>query len=265
MNVDFTFPFSQKVHPVQQTDRTPKTVFVLGVYASAVHAAWLSRTGRTIVRALAVASEPCIFWRGEDAQRVIAGISIPTELGTLTPADDRFNGPSGRALDEHFLQPLGVDRARTWLCDLLPHTRLNPGQFKAIKEKYNPKRTKYSLPAVTIPKVPTQFADANRRQEILSEIQLADPKLVILLGDQPIKWFLRAFSKYGKLAQFGESESTYGKVHPLPIEDSTYNILPLVHPRQAGGLSSHSVGWNGLHRAWVNKHAREIAQEYLQG
>ena len=36
----YLFPFGQKLHPLVQEDRTPKKVFVLGVYASAVHARW---------------------------------------------------------------------------------------------------------------------------------------------------------------------------------------------------------------------------------
>lgn len=263
MKVDYTFPFGQKVHLVEQTDRTPKKLFVLGVYASAVHAAWISRTGRTIVRALAVASEPSIFWRGENAEDIVSRISIPTDLGALKAAGENYNGPSGKTLDQHFLEPLGIDRDQAWLCDLLPHTCLNDGQFDAIQKKYNPKRSKYSLPPVTIPRVPTQFADDNRRQEILSEIRLADPKIIILLGNQPMKWFLGAFSKHRRLSEFGTSSNSYGKVHPINVDGKLYNFLPLVHPRQAGALSSHSVGWKSAHRTWTNNRAKDIRKENL--
>ena len=51
-----TYPFGSPLHPVLQTDRTPRKVFVLGVYASAVHARWVSPEGKTLVTALAVAS-----------------------------------------------------------------------------------------------------------------------------------------------------------------------------------------------------------------
>ena len=34
----YLFPFGQKLHPLVQEDTSPKKVFVLGVYASAVHA-----------------------------------------------------------------------------------------------------------------------------------------------------------------------------------------------------------------------------------
>ena len=56
----YLFPFGQKLHPLIQADKSPKKIFVLGVYASAVHARWKS-DGRIICQALAVASEPRIF------------------------------------------------------------------------------------------------------------------------------------------------------------------------------------------------------------
>ena len=67
----FYFPFGQELQKVEQKDRSPKQAFVLGVYASAVHARWLDKDGKQIVSALAVASEPEIFWRGEDSQKII--------------------------------------------------------------------------------------------------------------------------------------------------------------------------------------------------
>src|SRR5687767_9922054 len=116
------FPFGQPLHPVEQTDRTPKRVFVLGVYASAVHARWIGADGREIVKALAVASEPYIFWRGDGAGDIIRQIEVPPAVGRLLPADAQFNGPSGIALDEHILRPLGLERSDAWLCDLVPHS-----------------------------------------------------------------------------------------------------------------------------------------------
>ena len=61
-----TFPFGQPVLRVVQRDRGPKRVFVLGVYASAVHARWIGPDGRQRIGAVAVASEPEIFWRGDE-------------------------------------------------------------------------------------------------------------------------------------------------------------------------------------------------------
>jgi hypothetical protein len=70
MNFFGTLPFGQPVCEVLQSDRDPKDVFVLGVYASAVHARWIDAAGKTVVKALAVASEPYIFWRGDNAESI---------------------------------------------------------------------------------------------------------------------------------------------------------------------------------------------------
>ena len=95
----YLYPFGQKLHPLVQEDKTPKKVFVLGVYASAVHARWM-RDGQIVCRALAVASEPRIFWDGnpDEAKAIIDKIKIPQELGILVPAGKRLNGPSAKEI-----------------------------------------------------------------------------------------------------------------------------------------------------------------------
>ena len=53
----YLYPFGEYVRPLVQEDRSPKRAFVLGVYASAVHARW-KRGNNIICQALVVASEP---------------------------------------------------------------------------------------------------------------------------------------------------------------------------------------------------------------
>ncbi len=55
MNQIGIFPFGQPIIPVAQAEKTPKNIFVLGVYASAVHARWIGPDGKRLVTALAVA------------------------------------------------------------------------------------------------------------------------------------------------------------------------------------------------------------------
>ena len=68
MTETFFFPFGQELKKVEQKDKEPKSIFVLGVYASAVHARWVDNNGKQKVSALAVASEPEIFWTGKNAE-----------------------------------------------------------------------------------------------------------------------------------------------------------------------------------------------------
>ena len=248
----YFFPFSETVKPLVQEDRTPKKVFVLGVYASAVHARWMK--GASIkCNALAVASEPRIFWDGNprEAAEIISRIKIPQEMGKLEPADEKFNGPSAKVLDEHILAPLGFTRKDAWLCDLLPETRLNDGQEKAIKNKYNEYREKYGLNEVTIPKRPNRFCDSKRCEEIVAELEESKAELLVLLGDIPIKQFLNVVANvnYKSLQEYKERYG-YGVRSDVTINGRHINVLPLAHPRQIGGLGSHSSEWFTVHQEW---------------
>lgn len=258
---NYYFPFGQRLTKVQQTDTTPnKKIFVLGVYASAVHAKWIDKDGDLKVQALAVASEPQIFWTGEGVEEILSDIQIPKELGKLVPANRNLNGPSGVALDDLFLKPLGYSREQAWLCDLLPESRINPNQQKAVKI-YNDIAGQYGLPLSTIPEFREDEIKENAEQrhlEILNELEKSGAKTIILLGDLPIRWFLHFFDKRSKLSQFGNSQETYGQRHDIVINNKTYSVIPLCHPRNAARLGAFSKTWAELHETWV-KNAKTYA------
>lgn len=255
----FTFPFGEIVKPVIQQDRTPKRIFVLGVYASAVHARWIDARGKTRVAALAVASEPYIFWRGDGVVEILDQINIRSELGKLLPANPKLNGPSGIALDELFLHPLGLQRDDAWLCDLVPHSCLNPKQKAALEREYQPVVAEYGLPQVTLPPVPRQLAEDQRRKEIVEELETSGATTLILLGDEPVRWFLHWFDpNWKRLSDFGQDNALYGQLHATEINRKEYHVLPLVHPRQAAQLGTHSARWHELHRYWINQVAHTL-------
>lgn len=251
----FNFPFGETVKRLVQEDRTPKKVFVLGVYASAVHARWTIGTELKCA-ALAVASEPRIFWDGnpQEAADIISKIKLPEGAGTLRPAGRNLNGPSAKVLDEHILAPLGFTRKEAWLCDLLPETRLNDGQQKVRDGAYKECREKYGLNEVTVPDRPTEFCDKVRCREILAELEESKAELLILLGDIPIKQFLNVVASvdYSTLQEYKDHYG-YGNPTEVSINGRTINVLPLAHPRQIGGLGFHSKGWKYIHQTWENK------------
>ena len=249
-----TFPFGQPVKCVAQADRGPKRVFVLGVYASAVHACWRDANGVLLVRALGVASEPCIFWRGEGVEDIISTIDVPLEAGRLLPADDCFNGPSGRSIDDDFLEPLGLTREDAWLSDLVPHSCMNECQAAAVSRCYAPLVERLGLPPVDWPLLPAMPTDAARREQIAVELRDSEAELLVTLGNQPLGWFAaKVFSGPSSLAAYGTDARTYGMVHDVEFGARPLGLLPLVHPRQAAGLGTHSPFWNRLHRAWVRQ------------
>ncbi len=249
---DYRFPFGEKLHRLVQEDRTPKKVFVLGVYASAVHARWM-RNGIVECPALAVASEPRIFWDGneDEAREIIGRIKIPAGLGTLSPAGKNLNGPSAKVLDEQILAPLGFSRKDAWLCDLLPESRINSGQKKAIERCYNEYIGKYHLNPVTVPERKSSFCDAQRAREILKEIEESDARLLVLLGDIPIKQFLKRVADipYSSLQEYVDLFG-YGNESDVIIGGRAMKVLPLAHPRQIGALGYHSNTWYQMHQEW---------------
>ena len=245
------FPFGSPVKKVEQKDRSPKDVFVLGVYASAVHAKWINEAGKLAVRALAVASEPEIFWRGDTHQalNIIESIKLPKGCGKLLPADEQFNGPSGRSLDDLFLHPLGSSREKAWLCDLLPYARLNPGQKTALFREYEPLVKAGNLPKVSLAEVPKKFADDQRIKEITKELMESKAKTIITLGDVPIREFMAKESDSKILTLRGLGE--YGIERTVIIAGQMFKWIALVHPRQAGKLGLNSAEWEQKHLAWM--------------
>ena len=256
--MDMYFPFGQTVKRVYQTNKEEKEFFILGVYASAVHAKWI-KDDKLICRALAVASEPRIFWDGnkEEAQRIIDNISIPKEVGSLVLPESKYNGPSGRVLDSHILKPLSINRDDVWLCDMLPECRLNANQIERISKSYNPLIQSNDLNEVTVPSVPTNsngFCDENRCLEIIEEIKESKAKKLILLGDKPIQQFLNKVSdtKYKGLREW---VSKFGYATPVKttIGDFEIDVIAMAHPRQIGGLGESKISFAELHREWENK------------
>lgn len=268
MENKFLFPFGEPLKKVEQIDRSSKEVFVLGVYASAVHAKWINKSGKTEIRALAVASEPEIFWTGDNALEIINKIKIPSEMGKLIDPGGIYNGPSGRALDKFFLNPLNLSRKDTWLCDIIPYSRMNKNQQKAIDNRFAKLAQIYQIPEASIP--PFRKEELNslkRRNEILNELEASSAHTIVLLGDEPVRHFLShyTYEKYKRLSDFGDTSENYGQAIKLEINSKEYNVIPLCHPRQAGRLGRSSHKWNELHSKWMQNKAGNLANELFSG
>ena len=218
---DWKFPFGQPVQDVVQLDRKPKKVFVLGVYSSAVHARWVSIENKTIVKALAVASEPYIFWRGDNADTIIQQLDIPPELGKLSLADSQFNGPSGMALDKLILEPLGLERIDAWLCDLVQHSCANSSQKAAIERAYIPVAKTFGLPQHTVPLLPSPLTNKKRRNEILNELCESKSSILICWATNRLNGFFNILMIAGKsfliLAMKKKPMENFG-LHILMVE-----------------------------------------------
>ncbi len=111
----------------------------------------------------------------------------------------------------------------------------------------------HGLPRATTEPPPTEFADDDRRAEIRAELVESEAEVLVLLGDQPIRWFLRAFEpRWSRLSDFGSGAEHYGRLHDIDLDGHRVKVLPVAHPRQAGALGTHSGDWRAAHERWVH-------------
>jgi hypothetical protein len=128
----------------------------------------------------------------------------------------------------------------------VPQSCANEKQQLAIHRAYCPLVQAYGLPPASTQPVPKSLADAARRKAILGELRQSEAKILVLLGDQPIKWFLHHFdNRRRRLSDF----QPYGALHDVAVDGLKLKVLPLVHPRQAAQLGRSSPEW-ALADAW---------------
>jgi uracil-DNA glycosylase len=120
----------------------------------------------------------------------------------------------------------------------------------------------YNLPIPSVPLKPRKLSDQTRRNQIVDEIIESQAHYLILLGDEPIQWFLKFFdNRWKRLADFGTTEESYGNLHDTRIDSVDLQILPLTHPRQVSKLGRHSEKWYQAHQVWLKKKASLIAEK----
>jgi hypothetical protein len=252
------FPFGRKVLKVSQADRTPKPVFILGVYGSAVYAQFKAVNSEIPIRYLPVDNEPGIFWNGdkEAVKKIISEINLPKAVGKLTPEISSVNGIMGKAFDKYYLHPLKLTRDQIWICNLIPYIVLNKNERKSVR-KYNNIHHEFNLPKAEIPakKERWNYLTKKRFREIIEEIFLSRAEFIITLGQQPLKWFLQEYnSGVEKLLNVKD----YGSFTKIQIESIKLNFIPLFHPRQLLKQKNIDSRVGLLHFDWIKTKSKKI-------
>lgn len=105
--------------------------------------------------------------------------------------------------------------------------------------------------------VPPDFLGSHRPEVIQAEIAAAEPEILVTLGDQPLKDLVGPLTGLGSrtLRSFGADPSAYGRLHPITLGGRRMMLLPLVHPRQAGGLGRSTPEWRVAHDNWAEQTA----------
>jgi hypothetical protein len=251
MTDQWVFPFGIPVQRVtHKPDCTPKRVFVVGVYSSAVHARWIGPDGEIRAGALAVANEPEIFWPGGDATGLIP--VIDKKFGRLQPAGPANNGPSGRALNDRYLAPLGLTRGEVWLTDMVPHTLSNDGQQNVIRDHYDPLVSNCGLPQSNVPLKPAtahgwrELVGAEL-QRLLEEARQSGADTIISLGNAVIDYFFN--HQQCRLGLPPLTRENYGIPIDASINGRRYRIFRLAHPRVTSIIPL--AEWQTAHDQWI--------------
>lgn len=252
------FPFGEDVRILTQKDRSPKNFFVIGSYASAVHASWFDMSGKMISRALAVANEPEILWTGNsfEAMSIINRVSCPPDAGSLSDPGKRMNGGVGRLFYVEILKPLNILRSDVWFTLLIPFALANKGQRKSLN-RYKRLSAEFKLPESSIlpSNIKSSLITEQRIKEILNELEESKAEVIITLGDLPLHHFIRIFDS-GKvnLSAFVK----YGAVNKIEINNKIYKLLPLYHPKSGENIGSYTEKWMRIHKDWKSFDVPEI-------
>jgi len=77
------------------------------------------------------------------------------------------------------------------------------------------------------------------------------PKKLVLLGDIPIKQYLKAVADidFNSLREYTEKYG-YGQALKIKIGSKDIDVIPLAHPRQIGGLGRSNDFWYQEHKKW---------------
>jgi hypothetical protein len=254
------FPFGLEIKQIKQNDRSPKEVFVLGKYASALHGKFISKDTRNLrnINALAIDSEPCIFWDGNNAENLINQVNkiVPPEIGKFELPDNiELNGPSGKALDKYYLEPLKLVRNDVWMCDLIPQflVNKNDSQYNAqtLLNKYLEKINMVKFQS-NIPFVPTDI-DSDRIMEIKNELIQSNARTIILLGQDTLKWFISKISDFHKTEL--KEINPYGMPFDIRINglENTYKVYAFAHMHHIEKPIGKGKEWREKHFDWINR------------
>lgn len=243
-----TFPFGRPLLPRVPSDG-PKRCFLLGAYPSALHIRWTPPLGGgRRVQALAVDNEPEPFWNGSnESERVDAwrkGVGWNESFGDAAPAAE-LNGSSGRAVEEGWLTPLGLDRSEVWLTDCLDTYHLSEPMAKAIDSVYTPFAQAHDLPAAELPRHPDEevIVRGAQNERLRAELAAAQPEILITLGNAALRVMRSLTGTAGPTSLV--RDANYGSRLSTKLDGRSVTWYALVHPGQP------REDWKSAHAVWA--------------
>jgi uracil-DNA glycosylase len=147
---------------------------------------------------------------------------------------------SGQELKDHYLNPLGIEREQCWVTNLVKTFLFKPGHV----EKYR-RLGIAELPPPTRDAFETYAASTGNLAWLQTELELAQPKVVITLGAE-VAGILR-----GVKGRQRRNKLLTGTVEDLVIGDRSYHCIHFAHPGiiMRGGQARNP--WPRLHQTHI--------------
>jgi uracil-DNA glycosylase family 4 len=155
---------------------------------------------------------------------------------------------SGQALEQNYLQPLGLSREQVWITDLF--------KCRYPKAVYSAKSKNEKL----IQSVAATCAC----QWLLWEISLANPKVVITLSDKQVYQRMRRAFDLPTPAKFVKAA---GRAHAISLDGMQVTLFPMVHPDISRPLGEGDNRKPAARSKWAPIHQHEhipALKEFLQ-
>ena len=252
---NWVYPLGAPLCPYDREDTSPRALFVLGAYPSALHVRWVPPGGGHGIRALPVDNEPEPFWNGErlaehfEAWKERDEVSI---IGDVAPAPE-LNGPSGTALDARYLKALDFTRTDAWIADSLPLYCQSEGVEKALaRTKFSNLMLAQCAPVPNLPKHPTErqiiTQAVSRHVAIRDELAASRASTVITLGNAALAVLHAALDLNGRPAKL-RRDRDYGAPVELSVPHRA-RWYALAHP----GVLEKNTEWSQAHAAWEATH-----------
>lgn len=145
---------------------------------------------------------------------------------------------SGRALDAHYLCPLGLAREQVWITDLFKCRY--PKLIYAAKARHKD----------TIQTAAHTCANL----WLLQEVALVQPKVVVTLSDQEVYQRLRRAFGLPTPASFA---AAVGKPHPIVLGGLAVTLFPMIHPDISRPWGEGDKRKPAARQKWASIHQQE--------
>lgn len=148
------------------------------------------------------------------------------------------NTISGRALNEHYLKPLGLIRNQVWITDLFKCR-----YPKHIKRDKNKNR-----------KIIQKVVGICVYKWLIQEIKLAKPLIIVTLSNKEVYQHIRRIFNLSTPAKF---EKAVGKSHTIVINNREITLFPMIHPDISRPLGNGDYRKIEARKKWSPIHKNE--------